>query len=116
MIDTQPVGHSPLIGEVVEFDEPRGLGVLGDGAGNRLGFHCTAIEGGSRSIEVGTVVTFTVRAGRLGRLEAGWIRPLAGQAAPWPMRGSSAQPEAGSTGAPSSPFGAGSSGSSDSSS
>jgi hypothetical protein len=111
----QPVGHSPLIGEVVAFDEPRGVGVLGDGAGNRLDFHCTAIEDGSRNIEVGTVVTFTVRAGRLGRLEAGWIRPLAGQAAPWPMRDRSVQSGAGSIGAPSAPS-TGSSGSSDSSS
>jgi cold shock CspA family protein len=82
-IDLQPIGHSPLVGQVVEFDEPRGLGVLRPEVGRKLDFHCTAIEDGSRRIEVGTVVTFTVRAGRLGRLEAATIRPL--------------QPESGST-------------------
>ena len=82
-IDLQPIGHAPLVGEVVEFDEPRGLGVLRPEVGRRLDFHCTAIEDGSRRIEVGTIVTFRVRAGRLGRLEAASLRPL--------------QPEPGST-------------------
>jgi cold shock CspA family protein len=55
---------------VDEFDDPRGLGtVLGDD-GRRYGFHCTAVADGSRHIEAGTRVTFTTRAGHLGRLEA----------------------------------------------
>ncbi|HET6875255.1 MAG TPA: hypothetical protein VFH70_10775 [Acidimicrobiales bacterium] len=38
-------------------------------------FHCTQIAGGSRSIEVGTPVSFSVRAGRLGRWEAVSVTP-----------------------------------------
>jgi hypothetical protein len=80
--DLQPVGRSPSIGNVAEFDDPRGLGTLEYGPGLRLGFHCTAITDGTRQIEVGTVVAFTVGAGRLGRLEARSVRPLPGVAAP----------------------------------
>ena len=80
--DLQPVGRSPSIGNVAEFDDPRGLGSLEYGPGLRLGFHCTAITDGTRQIEVGTVVAFTVAAGRLGRLEARSVRPLPGVAPP----------------------------------
>ena len=51
-------GRSPLVGDVVEFDEPRGLGMVEYGPGRRLPFHCTAITDGSRRIAVGTVVAF----------------------------------------------------------
>ena len=68
--DLQPVGRSPAIGNVAEFDDPRGLGVLEYGPGLRLGFHCTAITDGSRAIEVGRPVLFVVRPGHGGRLEA----------------------------------------------
>ena len=81
-IDLPPVGSPPLVGDVIEFDEPRGLGVLEYGPGRRLDFHCTAIADGSRRIAVGTVVAFTVHAGRLGRLEASSVRPLPGVVPP----------------------------------
>jgi len=77
-----PVGHVPLVGDVVEFDEPRGLGVVEYGPGRRVGFHCTAITDGSRQIAVGTVVAVVVSAGRLGRLEARSVRPLPGVVRP----------------------------------
>jgi hypothetical protein len=80
--DLVPVGHAPLVGDVVEFDEPRGLGVIEYGPGQRLPFHCTAITDGSRQIAVGTVAAFVVAAGRLGRLEARSVRPLPGVVPP----------------------------------
>ncbi len=67
-------------GVVDEFDDPRGLGhVLGDD-GRRYGFHCTAVADGSRRIEVGTRVAFTLVAGHQGRLEARSLVGLAGAA------------------------------------
>jgi cold shock CspA family protein len=56
-------------GVVVEFDEPRGLGVI-EADGTRYPFHCTAILDGTRTIPVGASVTFEVRAAGMGRWEA----------------------------------------------
>jgi hypothetical protein len=56
-------------GTVVEFDEPRGLGVI-ESDGVRYPFHCTAILDGTRTIAVDTPVTFEVRPAGLGRWEA----------------------------------------------
>ena len=53
----------------MEFDEPRGLGVI-DSDGTRYPFHCTAILDGTRTIPVGASVTFEVRAAGMGRWEA----------------------------------------------
>jgi len=69
-------------GTVVRFDEHEGLGAIQsddadgpDGAdADPLAFHCTAIADGSRTIAVGTPVTFGLVAG-LGRYEAADIRP-----------------------------------------
>lgn len=62
-------------GTVAEFDEARGLGTVEvDGAA--YPFHCTAIADGSRTIEVGTAVTFEVSAGGMGRWEATAITPV----------------------------------------
>ena len=80
--DLVPPGRSPLVGDVAEFDEARGLGVVEFGPGRRLPFHATAITDGSRSIQAGTVVAFVVSAGRLGRLEACSVRPLPGVVPP----------------------------------
>jgi hypothetical protein len=77
-----PVGRTPIVGDVAEFDEARGLGVVEYGPGRRLPFHCTAITDGSRQIDVGVVVAFVVAAGRLGRLEARTVRPLPGVVPP----------------------------------
>ena len=63
-------------GSVVEFEEHKGVGVVEDGEGRRLFFHCTAIADGTRSIPVGTEVVFSVVPGHLGRWEAtGLVRP-----------------------------------------
>jgi cold shock CspA family protein len=57
-------------GEVVSFDEAVGLGTVRADDGCVLPFHCTAIAGGTRTIEVGTRVVFDVTAGGRGQWEA----------------------------------------------
>ena len=57
---------------MTDFDETVGLGAV-DSDGERFAFHCTQIADGTRRIEVGTEVTFTLLAGRLGRWEAGAV-------------------------------------------
>ncbi len=61
------------------FDEAVGLGTVRSGDGRQLGFHCTQIADGSRTIEPGTAVVFEVIAGHHGRWEAGHLRPGARQ-------------------------------------
>jgi cold shock CspA family protein len=56
-------------GEVVAFDEPRGLGTI-DADGVCYPFHCTALLDGSRTVPVGASVTFEVRPAGMGRWEA----------------------------------------------
>ena len=57
-------------GTVTEFDDPRGWGVVTTDDGTELFFHCSAIADGTRSIEVGTAVSFEVVPGSQGRWEA----------------------------------------------
>jgi cold shock CspA family protein len=68
-----PLG--PGRGTVVSFDDPRGLGVVRSDDGVEHPFHCTAVADGTRSIEVGTAVTYRVVPGRLGCWEASDMRP-----------------------------------------
>ena len=56
-------------GVVAEFDERRGLGTI-DASGTAYPFHCTALLDGTRTIDVGTDVTFEVRPAGMGRWEA----------------------------------------------
>lgn len=60
---------------MAEFDEQRGLGVVEAADGRRYPFHCTQIADGSRTIPVGTDVSFEVAPGHLGRWEATAIQP-----------------------------------------
>jgi cold shock CspA family protein len=62
-------------GTVTSFDEARGLGELRAADGSVVGFHCTQIADGSRTIAVGTRVRFERRPGLLGRWEAMAIEP-----------------------------------------
>ncbi len=62
--------RAPRIGVVAEFDEPRGLGVVRDDDGLNYPFHCAAIADGTRRIEPGTRVVFSIAAGHRGRDEA----------------------------------------------
>ena len=58
-----------MVGTVVAFDDPRGLGTI-EADGTQYPFHCTALVDGTRTIEVGTAVTFEVRPAGMGRWEA----------------------------------------------
>ena len=64
-----------LEGRVVEFDEHKGYGWVEAEDGRRLFFHCTAVASRTRSIPEGTVVTFDVVPGHLGRWEAARLVP-----------------------------------------
>jgi CspA family cold shock protein len=59
-------------GTVASFDEERGLGEI-ESEGRTFAFHCTQIADGTRTIAVGTSVTFEVRPGHMGQWEAGSI-------------------------------------------
>nr|MDA8342640.1 hypothetical protein [Actinomycetota bacterium] len=63
---------------MASFDDERGTGEVEAGDGHRFDFHCTAITDGTRHVDVGAVVAFTVGYGHLGRLEALSVRPLPG--------------------------------------
>jgi cold shock CspA family protein len=63
-------------GVVTEFDEAKGYGRVTAADGGEHFFHCTEIADGSRTIAVGTPVTFAVVAGRRGRWEAAGLRPV----------------------------------------
>ena len=64
-----------VTGIVATFDDAKGFGtVREDNTGVEHFFHCTAIADGSRTIAVGTPVSFDVVPGRNGRWEARTIR------------------------------------------
>jgi cold shock CspA family protein len=65
-----------LRGEVTAFDDHVGLGEVTADDGAVRPFHCTAIADGSRTIAVGTRVTFAAVPGRSGRWEAVQISQL----------------------------------------
>jgi cold shock CspA family protein len=66
----------PRHGRVAAFDATRGLGTVDDDDGTAYGFHATAIADGSRRIEVGTAVVFTVSPGHRGLYEARSLVPV----------------------------------------
>lgn len=66
----------PRLGTVTAFDPERGLGTVTDLEGVELPFHCTAIAGGSRTVDVGTRVAFVVAPGHLGGEEARGVTPI----------------------------------------
>jgi cold shock CspA family protein len=73
-----PVANAgPRRGRVASFDSARGLGEVADDNGTSLGFHATAIADGSRRIDVGATVIFTVAPGHCGRYEARSLVPIA---------------------------------------
>ena len=65
----------PRHGRVTAFDPARGLGTVDDDDGRVYGFHATAIADGSRRIDAGTAVVFTVSPGHRGLYEARWLVP-----------------------------------------
>jgi cold shock CspA family protein len=65
------------LGKVAAWDDARGVGALAAEDGTMLDFHCTVIVDGSRTIEQGVRVAYTVVSGRLGLPEAGVVTPVA---------------------------------------
>ena len=66
-----PIGSRVVSqGTILEFDADRGIGTVEDVSGRRLFFHCTAISDGTRNVDVGMTVTFSLAAGHRGLLEA----------------------------------------------
>jgi cold shock CspA family protein len=63
-------------GEIATFDSDAGIGTVADDDGSVHPFHCTAIFDGSRLIDEGTRVRFTLTPGQLGHLEARDIVPV----------------------------------------
>ena len=68
----------PHRGRVASFDPRRGLGEVEDEDGTSFGFHATAIADGSRRIEEGATVVFTVSPGHGGLYEARSLLPVPG--------------------------------------
>lgn len=67
------------VGEVISFEYEVGLGeVVVNGGGATYPFHCSAISTGTRRIDVGQAVAFTVGPGGPGRWEALIVTPLDG--------------------------------------
>lgn len=64
------------VGEVVAFDEARGIGTVRADDGSTLAFHCTQIADGTRTIPVGTQVRFELSPGSLGEWEATGLDPI----------------------------------------
>jgi cold shock CspA family protein len=64
------VAAGPLLGRVTAFDATRGLGTVTDDTGTAYDFHATAIADGTRRIDVGAAVCFTLAPGHRGRYEA----------------------------------------------
>jgi cold shock CspA family protein len=60
----------PHLGRVASFDPARGLGTVIDDGGSAHAFHATAIADGSRRIDVGTRVSYSLGPGHGGRREA----------------------------------------------
>jgi cold shock CspA family protein len=66
-----PAGSTgPHLGRVASFDAIRGLGTVTDDSGLVHAFHATAIADGSRRIDVGTRVSYSLAPGHGGRREA----------------------------------------------
>ena len=79
MADGPAPAAGPLLGRVASFDADRGLGTVAAETGGEYAFHATAIADGSRRIEVGARVAFTVAPGRRGRYEACSVVPVSHQ-------------------------------------
>jgi cold shock CspA family protein len=66
-----PAGAAgPHVGRVISFDATRGLGTVADEAGAVYDFHATAIADGTRRIDAGAAVTFSLVPGHRGQFEA----------------------------------------------
>lgn len=62
-----------MTGHVTQFDAAIGLGIITSEAGTEHAFHCIEIVDGTRTIAVGTPVSFDLLA-KFGRYEAAHVR------------------------------------------
>ena len=69
-----PGSRAARRGRVIDFDEHVGLGHVRADDGTEHLFHCVEIADGSRSIDVGTEVSFRPLP-KLGAIEARCLRP-----------------------------------------
>lgn len=65
MSTSYPAYGRRYVGSVVRFDDAEGLGAV-DAEGVDVGFHCTEIADGTRTIDVGAHVTFALALRRSG--------------------------------------------------
>jgi len=65
-----------LRGRVLAFDDHRGRGEVEDSEGRTAPFHCTAVADGTRTIAIGTEITFRLVTGPVGVQEAADLRPV----------------------------------------
>jgi CspA family cold shock protein len=72
--DPLAAAFAATTGEVTAFDDRAGAGTVRGGDGREWYLHCTRIADGSRTIAVGTAVTFRVAPGPTG-LEAVDVEP-----------------------------------------
>lgn len=70
---TRPV----LRGTVTAFSDADGLGQVTGEDGSVHPFHCTALADGTRTVQVGTPVSYQLVPAHHGRLEARPVTPLA---------------------------------------
>ncbi|NNN19440.1 MAG: cold shock domain-containing protein [Acidimicrobiaceae bacterium] len=63
-------------GVVAEFSNLTGLGIIAASDGSEIAFHCIQIADGSRFIDVGTPVGFSVFPAMKGRVEAMKVEKL----------------------------------------
>lgn len=75
LVDGGRVG-SVRTGVVTAFDEDAGTGRLRGSDGRSVTFHCVEIVDGTRSIEVGTTVLFSLAPLNVGRIEAVRLVPI----------------------------------------
>lgn len=68
------MGDRVLEGTVREFDESSGLGLIAGDDGSEVPFHCLVITDGTRRIEVGSKVVFSLFPAPGGRCEARFVR------------------------------------------
>jgi cold shock CspA family protein len=67
----------PHLGRVTSFDSKRGLGTVTElDTDGEFPFHATAVTDGSRAIDPGSIVAFTVAPGHGGRDEAQFLVKL----------------------------------------
>ena len=69
------MSDAPRVGKVTQFDDDAGLGMVTADTGEEYLFHCTAITDGTRTIAVGTSVSFDVGPARNGAWEATAVDP-----------------------------------------